>query len=68
MNHDHFKLLDSDSNVKREKLISHLSAILCSIDLKFANIYFEFESKGRFLDGVFTETSRCVPLAIILIG
>lgn len=65
LNHENFKL---DNSFQREKLIRHLSKILCSIDLKFANIYFQFESKGALLDGIITGTAKCVPLSISVIG
>lgn len=65
LHHENFKL---DENLKRVKLIEYFSKLLCSIDLKIANIYVEFESNGRFLDGVITEMSSCVPVAMTVIA
>lgn len=46
-------------NLGREKLTNYLSKVLCSIDVKFVTIYYEFEEEGRLLDGVLTENSGC---------
>lgn len=65
LHHEKFEL---DESFKREKLIKYFSKLLCTIDLKFADIYFEYESNGRFLDGVITETSSCVPVPMTVIA
>lgn len=65
INHENFEL---DQNLKREQQIYYLSSVLCSIGFKFANIYYEFESKGRFLDGIIGKSSRCVTMSITVIG
>ncbi|KAG4073290.1 hypothetical protein HA402_008636 [Bradysia odoriphaga] len=56
--HENFGL---DRNLDREKLMNYLSTVLCSIDIKFANIYFEFESVGKILDDVIAVNSCCIP-------
>lgn len=64
--HDNFKV---EINSNRENWTSHVSKILCTIDLKFISIYFEMESKPQIVDDIIGGTSGCVPGAsIMLIG
>lgn len=54
-------------NLSREKLKIYLSKVLCSIDVKFVKIYYEFNEEGSLLDGIITENSGCKypPVTII---
>lgn len=63
-NHNHFEL---KKNLDREKLANYLSSVLCSIDLKYATVYFEYESAGTFLDGIAAESPRCMTPTLTLI-
>lgn len=65
LNYEYFK---SEENVNRENVNNYLSKLLCSIDLKFVHIYFEYQSKGRLLDGIVNGTSKCVTASITLIA
>lgn len=57
LNYENFKL---EKDLRQERLNDYLSKVLCSIDLKVAHIYFELNSKGRFLDDLVNGTSRCI--------
>lgn len=56
-------------HLSQEKVKNYLSKALCSIDVKFVEIYYVFESssEGRLLDGIIAENSGCVhpPLTIV---
>lgn len=63
LNHESFEL---ERNFGNTKLTSYLSIVLCTIDLKFAYIYYDFES--NVLDGVINKTNTSVPIPANIIA
>lgn len=54
------KNFELEENLDRQKLVTYLSSVLCSIELRNANIYFELKSAGTFLNDIVAKSSRCV--------
>lgn len=61
------KPLELQTNLNDNKLTNYLSRVICSIDIKVANIYFGLQSED-ILDGIIDGNATCVRPSIKIVA